>query len=148
MKHRKRILYGLVSAVVVAIIAVTACGSNESRIEQTALEIVEVEAIQDGDLQDPDHGNLYYDGYQFDAARLNTVRIEVETDSFTPLLKLMEVSTGAVLAEWDSQYSNSDALTYTIAADGAYEARVYSLDGGKGEYTLTVTQNHRSNRVE
>jgi hypothetical protein len=121
-----------------ALTVFAACGSGENTTVQTALEIVEIQAIQEGDLQDPDHGNLYYDGYQFDAMKFNTVRIEVETRAFTPLLKLMEVSTGAVLAEWDSQYSDGDALTYTIAADGINQARVYSLDGGTGEYTVTI----------
>ncbi len=121
------------------LIAFAACGSSEGGTVQTALEIVETQTIQEGDLQDPNHGNLYYDCYRFDAMRFDTVCIEVETVPFSPLLKLMEVSTDAVLAEWDSQYSEGNALTYTIASDGTYETRVYSMDGGTGRYTVTVT---------
>jgi len=51
----------------------------------------------------------------------------------------VEVSTGAVIAEWDPVYGTGDALTYTIAGSGSYEARVYAMEDGTGDYTLTIT---------
>lgn len=88
---------------------------------------------------DPNHGNLSYGSLTFGAERWDRVRVEVSTEGFVPLLKLVEVSTGAVLAEWDPEYPEGDALTYTIAGPGEYEARVYGTRGGSGSYTLRLT---------
>ncbi len=95
-------------------------------------------SIGPGDTRDPDHAGLPYDAYEFDAEIGDVVVVEVGADGFVPLLKLVEVATGAVLAEWEERYSDDDALTYTIAGSGKYEARVYGLESGSGTYTLTV----------
>jgi hypothetical protein len=95
-------------------------------------------SIEAGDTRDPNHSDLAYDAYAFEASTFDQVRMEVVTSDFTPLLKLVEAATGAPLWEWDAQYSDQDALTYTIAGPGTYEARVYSMDGDTGVYHLTV----------
>ena len=97
--------------------------------------------IEPGDSTDPNHGNLAYDAYKFTAQPLDRVRVEVMTEAFSPLLKLLEVSTGAVIAEWDAQYPTGDekALVYTIAGPGEYEVRVYAMRSGQGAYTVKLT---------
>lgn len=35
---------------------------------------------------------------------VSMVAVEVTAEEFSPLLKLVEVSTGAVIAEWDPEY--------------------------------------------
>ncbi|MBD3276662.1 MAG: hypothetical protein GF388_00025 [Candidatus Aegiribacteria sp.] len=99
-------------------------------------------AIQSGDSTDPNHANLLFDAVTFQAGSMDTVIVSVDTEAFKPLLKLMENSTGAVLDEWDPEYAAEDALVYTVALEGSYEARVYSMDGGTGEYTLTIELLH------
>ena len=64
--------------------------------------------------------------------------MNVDAKGFVPLLKLVEVASGAVLAEWEAEYSDDEALTYSIAGPGTYEARVYALENGSGSYTLSV----------
>ena len=96
--------------------------------------------IEASDSRDPNHANRLYDAYVFQADLGERVRIEVSTESFAALLKLVEVSTGAVLAEWDSQYPSGEVLEYVIAASGEYEARVYSNDDGTGEYRLVIEE--------
>lgn len=114
------------------------CG-NDSKTEDPGPQIVVSGEIVDTDSRDPDHSGLLYDPVIFDASLLDHVRVEVEASDFQPLLKLIECSTGAVLAEWDPMYAEDDALEYTIALTGAYEARVYSFDGASGEYTVRIT---------
>lgn len=96
-------------------------------------------AIESSDTCDPNHNDFAYDTYEFEAETLDRVHVEVTAEGFSPLLKLMEVSTGAVIAEWDPEYGTGDALTYTIAGSGSYEARVYAMEDGTGNYTLTIT---------
>jgi len=101
--------------------------------------------IEPGDSTDPNHGNLAYDAYTFEARPFDLVRAEVLTEEFSPLLKLVEVSTAAVIAEWDAQYPTGDekALVYTIAGPGEYEVRVYAMRNGSGAYSIKITMpNH------
>jgi hypothetical protein len=102
-------------------------------------------SIDSGDRTDPNHGNLAYDGYEFKARPIDKIRVEVKTKDFSPLLKLVEVSTGAVIAEWDAQYPTGDekALVYTIAGPGVYEARVYAMRAGTGSYSVRITISHK-----
>jgi len=98
-------------------------------------------SIEPGDTRDSNHSDLLYDEYTFEAERMDRVRVEVTAEGFTPLLKLMEVSTGAHLWEWEEAYSDEDALIYTIAGPGTYEVRVYALDDATGSYEVVVTLN-------
>lgn len=128
-----------------AALLVAACGGSPDGDGQadtaggSGVLIEETGSIEPADAQDPDHAGLRFDAYTFDARLGDAVAVRVEAEGFTPLLKLTEVATGAVLAEWEAEYSDADALTYTIAGPGTYEARVYSLDDGTGTYRLTVT---------
>lgn len=113
---------------------------EEEIVENDDLLIIEETGIIDSDdLTDPNHSNLAYDAYTFEADRMDKVTVEVSSDSFDPLLKLVEVSSGAPLAEWDSQYPTGDMLTYTIAGPGEYEVRVYALESGLGDYSVKIT---------
>lgn len=107
-------------------------------VEITEQVIEKSGSIEEGDQTDPNHMNFPYDAYTFEAATGDKVRVEVTTEAFTALLKLVEVSTGAVLAEWDSEYPMGDALIYVIASKGEYEARVYSTNSGTGEYSVKI----------
>ncbi len=115
------------------------CGGGESAGEEAASVIEKNGAIESSDTCDPNHNDLAYDAYEFEAETFDQVCVEVTTEEFSPLLKLVEVSTGAVIAEWDPEYGTGDALTYTIAGSGSYEARVYAMEDGTGDYTLTIT---------
>ncbi|MCK5117248.1 MAG: hypothetical protein KAR44_11655 [Candidatus Aegiribacteria sp.] len=126
-------------AAVLTVIILAGCGSGEGDGEATAILIEKAGAIEYGDTRDPNHGDLAYDAYEFEAQTFDLVRLDVAAEGFSPLLKLIEVSTGAVIAEWDPQYGTGDALTYTIAGSGAYEARVYAIEDGSGDYTLVIT---------
>ncbi|MFO8182585.1 MAG: hypothetical protein R6U39_00290 [Candidatus Aegiribacteria sp.] len=114
------------------------CGGEEGAAENTGI-IEQRGSIGSGDSTDPDHMNLPYDGFTFRAEPLDSVALVVSADGFVPMLKLMEVSTGAVLAEWDSEYADADHLSYITASPGSYEARVYATCGGEGDYTLTIS---------
>ncbi len=46
--------------------------------------------------------------------KYDRVRVEVAAEGFVPLLKLVEVSTGAPLADWEERYSDEDALTIKV----------------------------------
>jgi hypothetical protein len=107
----------------------------------TGTVVDESGSIEAGDTRDPNHSGLAYDAFTFDASTGDVVVVDVAAEGFTPLLKLVEVSTGAVLAEWEAQYSDDEALTYTIAGPGSYEARVYALEDGTGTYSLSVRVN-------
>ena len=115
------------------------CCGGESAEDEIASVIEKTGEIEPGDTRDPNHSNLAYDAYDFEAETLDLVHIEVTTEGFSPLLKLVEVSTGAVIAEWDPVYGTDDALTYTIAGAGSYEARVYAMEDGTGDYILAIT---------
>jgi len=97
--------------------------------------------IEEGDSTDPNHSNLPYDAYTFNAQFGDKVAVKVSTKDFIPLLKLVEVSTGAPLVEWDSKYSPGEGLTYTIAGPGEYEVRVYAMKSGTGNYSLQISVN-------
>jgi len=126
---------------------IPACNGEGNRTSQKTPETVKpagflVEksgSIQPGDEIDPNHAHLAYDAYRFEAGFGDRVTVRVSTTEFVPLLKLVEVKTGAVIAEWDSQYSRDRELTYTIAGPGEYEARVYALKGGAGSYSLKIS---------
>jgi len=95
--------------------------------------------IEDSDSRDPNHSDLPYDSHTFHAGAGDNVVMEVSTEEFSPLLKLVEVDTGAVLAEWDAEYPTGEVLQYRIAASGEYEARVYAgTGGGGGAYRATI----------
>lgn len=113
-----------------------------------SLVLEEAGTIEAGDTRDADHAGLPYDAYEFQAEPGDEVTVEVSADGFTPLLKLVEVATGAPLAEWEAEYSDKDALTYTIAGSGTCEARVYALEDGNGSYTLTVHVNPSTTNEE
>lgn len=127
-------------AMVLTAVLVLGCGEGSSADDGTVME--EMGRIESGDTADPNHSGLLYDGYVFSANALDSVAVVVRSEGFLPLSKLVEVETGAVLAEWDSEYSLEDCLTYVIAAPGEYEARVYSVDGGTGDYKLTISVLH------
>ena len=115
--------------------ATSGCGNGSEKST-----VLQEEGILTGDeAPDPYHGQLPYDHFRFTASSLDTVSVLVDTDEFVPLLRLMEVATGAVIDEWDAGYSDRDHMEYTIALSGQYEVRVYSTDDGLGEYSLTVT---------
>ncbi len=124
---------------VLTVIVLLSCGGGDNAGDEIASVIEKTGAIESGDTRDPNHSDLAYDAYDFEAETLDLVRIEVITEGFSPLLKLVEVSTWAVIAEWDPAYGIDDALTYTIAGAGSYEARVYAMEDGTGDYILTIT---------
>ncbi len=101
--------------------------------------IVETGSVTPDDTRDPMHSDLPYDSFRFEAGAGDVLTMEVSAEGFSPLLKLIEVDTGAVLAEWDAQYPTGEALSYRIALAGEYEGRVYSMDGGVGTYEVTTT---------
>ncbi len=133
----------LVVAILAAgLLAVSLAGCGETAGGGDSPVVVEeTGSIESGDTRDPDYNDLQYDAYAFSAETGDVVVIEVTADGFVPLLHLVEVASGADLAEWEAAYSDEDALTYTIAGPGEYEARVYALEGGSGTYTLTVRVN-------
>jgi hypothetical protein len=137
-----RIVLVVVAVLSGCALAVSGC---EKRVSsgQTDQQVVVQESgsIELDDTTDPNHSNLPYDTYTFEAKRLDRVRVEVVTRDFTPLLKLVEVATGAPLWEWEEAYSDENALIYTIAGPGTYEARVYATSGGTGTYQITVILN-------
>ena len=121
---------------------VTSCGGGESESGMEAVSNVVMEEtgyLEGSDQRDPDHSDLSFDPFLFEVEAFDKVHIELTAEGFISMLKLVEISTGAVLAEWDSEYADDDMLEYTIAASGAYEARVYSMDGGEGEYAIVIT---------
>lgn len=119
----------------------TGCGGKEEAVDNP--DIIEQRgSIESGDPTDPDHMDLPYDGFAFRSELLDSVVVKVDAAGFVPMLKLMEVSTGAVLAEWDSEYADADHLSYIIASPGSYEARVYATCGEEGDYSLTISIFH------
>lgn len=115
------------------------CGGGEEAAADSPVIIEQRGSIGSGDPTDPNHSDLPYDGFVFQAELLDSIALEVDAEGFATILKLMEVSTGAELAEWDSEYAETDHLSYIIASTGSYEARVYATDGGEGDYTLTIS---------
>lgn len=136
MKSIELIQRQFVPAGVLIITLLAGCGEGEGDSKEATRMIEEIGVIESSDTRDPNHNYFTYDAYEFEAETLNQVCIEVSAEGFSPLLKLVEVSSGAVIAEWDLEYSTEDALNYTIAGPGIYEVRVYSLEDGSGEYTL------------
>lgn len=137
-----RPLWFFVCVLLVAGVAVAGCGGETGSQEIDGQVVVdETGSIAAGDSQDPNYGDLPYDAYSFEAKKFDRVRMEVAAEGFTPLLLLVEASSGAQLWEWQGEYSDDDALLYTIAGPGSYEARVYALEGGTGTYQLRVTLN-------
>ena len=128
-------------ATVLPAVILAGCGEADTGGTDSPMVLEEAGSIEPGDAQDPNHGDLPYDAHTFEAKLGDAVVVKVEAEGFVPLLKLVEVATGAVLAEWEEEYSDEEALTYTIAGPGMYEARVYALEGGTGAYTLTVSVN-------
>ncbi|HET6476094.1 MAG TPA: hypothetical protein VFH93_08470, partial [Thermoleophilia bacterium] len=122
-------------------VSLAGCGETAGGGGDSPVVVEETGSIESGDTRDPDYNDLQYDAYTFSAETGDAVVIEVTADGFVPLLQLVEVASGADLAEWEAQYSDDDALRYTIAGPGEYEARVYALEGGSGTYTLTVRVN-------
>lgn len=123
-------------------LALIGCGGTAGTSNGgTGTVVEEAGSIDAGDARDPNHSDLAFDAYTFDATTGDTVVVDVTADGFVPLLKLMEVATGAALAEWEAAYSDDKALTYVIAGPGTYEARVYALEDGSGTYTLRVRVN-------
>ena len=136
-----KISFHLVSFLAVFLTAapIAGCGSGENEAVDLSREIVETGVIEITDATDPNHSNLLFDGFEFEAEKFEKACIEAASDEFVPLLKLVEVETGAVLAEWEAEYSSDEALTYTIAGSGIYEARIYAMENGTGQYTITIT---------
>ena len=137
MEHKELVKKSFPAAILIAVvIAGFGCGTGGS--EEQPLDISYSGTVEAGDSTDPNHGNLLYDAYEFEAERFEVVSIGATAEGFSPLLKLVEVETGAVLAEWEAEYSDDEALIYRIAAPGLYEARVYAMEPGTWDYTLTV----------
>ena len=138
---RPGLLWVVLAAGLVALV-LTGCGGTAGTSTGDSGTVVEESgSIDAGDTRDPNHSDLAYDAYTLDATRGDVVVVDVAAEGFAPLLKLVEVATGAVLAEWEAAYSDDEALTYTIADPGSYEARVYALEDGTGTYTLSVRVN-------
>jgi hypothetical protein len=131
----------LIAGGALAVLACSGCGGPPSGGGENGITIEESGSIGPGDTPDPNHGNLLYDRFPLQARRFDRVSASVSTDGFPAMLKLVEVSTGAPLAEWDSMYPDGDSLAYTIAAPGEYEVRVYGLQGGTGEYSVRISVN-------
>lgn len=128
----------MLTCALIATMLLAGCGGQRQEL-QVSQEVMEFrEEISEDDERDPQHGDLVYDSWEFHASLLDSVALEVETESFQPLLKLVEGSTGAVLAEWDPEYSDACGLEYVIASDGDYMARVYSMDGSTGPYSIRI----------
>lgn len=137
MMKPNRVPAGILPAVMAAALAVAGCGAGET----PGMVIEERGIIETGDLTDPNHMGFPYDAYGFQARKWDRVTASVVTDEFSPLLKLVEVSTGAPLAEWDSEYPDGDSLSYTIAGPGEYQLRVYAIGGGGGNYIVRIGVN-------
>lgn len=133
----------LVACAILATVLVLAGCGDQTGAQQTGRQVVVEESgsIEPGDARDPDYGDKLYDSYSFEASKYDRVRVEVAAEGFTPLLLLVETSTGAQLWEWQEEYSDEDALLYTIAGPGTYEARVYALEGETGSYLVSVILN-------
>ena len=142
MKFAEPIFQKLLPAVFAVFLLPIICGCGEDNGGKVTRVIDESGIISSTDLRDPDHSYLAYDAYEFVAGPLDLVSVEIEASGFSPLLKLVEISTGAVLEEWDPQYSSDDALNYTVAVQGSYEARVYALENGTGNYDIAVILKH------
>ena len=125
--------------VFVSFFLLAGCGEEVEEEVTRLYSLEETGTIETGDMTDQNHSDLAYDPFEFPVEPLDVVTVSIEADGFNPMLKLIEVSTGAVLAEWDSQYSEEDCLTYTIAGGGACQARVYALDHETGNYTVSIT---------
>jgi len=139
MKSGKLIGYELLTVAALVAAAAAGCGGQQPPDGATRL-IEETGTIISQDTRDPNHMNFPYDSYEFSVERGDRVRVEAEADGFHYLLKLMEISTGAVTAEWDPAYpGGEDALTYTIAGGGMYEARIYAMENGTGSYAITIS---------
>ena len=139
MRSTKLIRRKFLPASILITVMMSGCGGGESDGEKIVMVLEKTEAIESSDTRDSNHSDLAYDAYEFEAETLDLVRVEVTTEGFAPLLKLMEVSTGAVIAEWDPEYGTGDALNYTIAGPGNYEARIYAMENGTGDYTLIIS---------
>lgn len=142
MKYAESIFQRFLSAIFAVSLLSIICGCGESNGGKMTRVIDESGTITSTDSRDPHHSDLAYDAFEFVAGPFDQVSVEVEAVGFSPLLKLVEVSTGAVLAEWDPEYSADDALNYTIAANGSYEARIYALENGTGNYDIAVILKH------
>ena len=129
----------LPAAILTALILMNCGGGGEVDGEEITSVMEKTGVIESSDTRDPNHSDLAYDAYEFDAEKFDFVHVGVITEGFSPLLKLVEVSTGAVIAEWDPEYGTGDGLTYTIAGPGSYEVRVYAIDDGTGDYTLIIS---------
>ena len=131
----------ILAAGAAAALLLVGCGGPQPDGGENGITIEESGSIGPGDTRDPNHGNLLYDRFPLQAGRFDRVGASVSTDGFPAMLKLVEVSTGAPLAEWDSMYPQGDSLVYTIAAPGEYEVRVYGLEGGTGNYSVRISVN-------
>lgn len=94
---------------------------------------------------DTNHMNFHYSVHAFHGERWDRVTVELVSADFPVLLKLVETSTGAPLAEWDQEHSEETSLSYTIAGPGEYQARVYSM-AGFGEFTVNITVRREGSR--
>jgi len=135
-------MYRTALCAMILLLLAAGCGDGEgggSEAAETGGETMELAGtIEETDSRDPNHADLPYDSRTFRARAGDTVIITVSTEEFSPLLKLVEVDTGAVLAEWDAEYPTGEALEYRIAASDEYEARVYATGGGGGAYRATI----------
>lgn len=113
-------------------------GSPEANVGVGRILVDEAGEVGPGDTTDPNHMNLPYDAFVFSGEAMDRVSFLATAEGFSPILKLVESSTGAVLAEWDAEYPTGDNLAYTLAAGGDYEARIYATGGDTGTYTLQV----------
>ena len=87
----------VVPALLISVVVVS-CGGGEGDSENgidTVSDIVieETGTIQGSDQRDPNHGDLTFDPFFFEAGALDEVHLEVTSETFIPMLKLIEVST-------------------------------------------------------
>lgn len=123
-----------VSAVAFVFVTMIACG----RGEPAPVSIEAGGVVTAASPVDSNHMNFHYAVHTFHGERWDRVTVELLTADFPVLLKLVESSTGAPLAEWDQEYSEETSLSYTLAGPGEYQVRVYSMDGF-GDYAATIT---------
>lgn len=132
----KTVAKAILGLSIFACAAPMACGRGESEPEPA--RIAGSGSITAESPADPNHMGFHYAVHSFDAQKWDRVMVELVSADFPVILKLVEASSGAPLAEWDQEYSEEEALSYTIAGPGEYEARVYST-GGFGEYGIVIT---------
>ena len=128
-----------VSAAAIILIFASCGGEGPSTVTSEESGVFTGETPADGN-----YGGYRYHEYRVTAGALDVVKVSIEAEGFQPILNLYEGSTGAHLAEWDSEYSSAPCLEYRVASPGDYLVRVHDPGDGDGSYTLSITLEKRS----